>query len=75
MAQSTRQAYLKKEAGRVPDPMSEYEVTDPNHKPDLNGQLAGGRVYTRMGKQYVKLTDDQARFYLDSGSIKAVEEK
>ena len=71
--QSTRQAYLSRQAGRQPDPLVEYEVTDPNHKPDLNGELAGGRVYTRMGKQLVKLTDEQARFYLDSGSIKPIE--
>ena len=71
---STRQAYLARQAGRTPDPLVEYEVLDPNHKPDLNGELAGGKVYRKAGKEFVKLTEEQARFYLDSGSIKPVEE-
>jgi hypothetical protein len=69
---STRQAYLAKQAGLQPAPLIEYEVIDPYHKPDLNGELAGGKVYKRAGKQYVELTAQQARFYLDSGSIKPV---
>jgi hypothetical protein len=70
---SNRQSWLAKEAGRKPDPLIEYEVLDPHHKPDLNGELAGGRVYRKLGKEFVMLTESQARFYLDSGSIKAVE--
>jgi hypothetical protein len=69
---STRQAWLAKEAGRKPDPLIEYEVLDPHHKPDLNGELAGGKVYRKLGKEYVMLTEQQARFYLDSGSIQPV---
>jgi hypothetical protein len=71
---STRNAYMAREAGRAPDPLAEYEVTDPNHKPDLNGELAGGKVYRKGGKEFVQLTEAQARFYLDSGSIKPVEQ-
>ena len=71
---SNRQAYFARQAGRAPDPLVEYEVLDPNHKPDLNGELAGGKVYRKAGKEFVKLTEEQARFYLDSGSIKPVEE-
>jgi hypothetical protein len=51
------------------NPLIEFEVLDPSHQPDLNGELAGGKVYKRGGKQYVRLTADQARFYMDSGSI------
>jgi hypothetical protein len=69
---STRNAYLAKQATRAPDPLIEYEVLDPHHKPDLNGELAGGKVYRRGGKQYVMLTEQQARFYLDSGGIQSI---
>ena len=72
-AMSQRRVWLAREAGRVPDPLKEYEVIDPTHMPDLNNELAGGKVYRKQGKQYVMLTDAQARFYLDSASIKAVE--
>lgn len=71
---STRGAWLAKEAGRKPDPLIEYEVLDPHHKPDLNGELAGGKVYRKAGKEFVMLTEQQARFYLDSGSIQPVEQ-
>ena len=70
---STRQAYLAREAGPQRAPFIEYEVLDPHHKPDLNGELAGGKVYRKQGKEFVLLTEAQARFYLDSGSIKPVE--
>jgi hypothetical protein len=74
MAQlSNRQAWMKNEAGRKPDPLFEYEVLDPHHKPDLNGELAGGKVYRKAGKEFVMLTESQARFYLDSGGIGPVE--
>ena len=69
---STRQAFLAKQQGRQPDALVEYEVIDPYHKPDLNGELAGGKVYKRAGKQFVELTEAQARFYLDGGSIQPV---
>jgi hypothetical protein len=72
---STRQQYLAKQAGQQPAPLVEFEVIDPYHKPDLNGELAGGKVYKRQGKQYVMLTEDQARFYLDGGSIQPVAPK
>jgi hypothetical protein len=70
---SNRIAYGQRQAGRPPDPLIEYEVLDPNHQPDLNGELAGGVVYTKSGKQFVRLTEEQARFYLDSGSIQLVQ--
>lgn len=69
---SNRIMHLVRQAGRPPDPLFEYQVLDPFHEPDLNGELAGGKVYKRSGKEFVKLTADQARFYLDSGSIAPV---
>lgn len=69
---SNRIKFFAQNMGRPPDPLIEYEVLDPMHEPDLNGELAGGKVYKKSGKEYVKLTEDQARFYLDSGSIQAV---
>jgi len=47
----------------------EYMITDPNHKADLRGELGGGKVYVRADKQYVKLTQAQAKFYQDSGAL------
>jgi hypothetical protein len=73
-AVSQRHKYAAKQAARQPDELIEYEVIDPYHKPDLNGELAGGKVYRKLGKQFVMLTEAQARFYLDGGSIKPVEE-
>jgi hypothetical protein len=72
MAVSIRRQNLARAAGRPPDVFKEYEVLDPHHKPDLNGELAGGKVYKRGGKEFVQLTEDQARFYLDSGGIKEI---
>ena len=72
MPASTRHYWAAVNAGRPPDPLVEFEVLDPNHEPDLNGELAGGKVYRRGAKEYVRLTVDQARFYLDSGSIQPV---
>ena len=69
---SNRILHIVGKMGRPPDPLIEYEVLDPMHEPDLNGELAGGKVYKKSGKEYVKLTADQARFYLDSGSIAPV---
>jgi hypothetical protein len=54
------------------NPLIEFEVLDPGHQPDMNGELAGGKVYRKGLKQFVRLTVDQARFYLDSGSIAPV---
>ena len=70
-AVSQRHKYAASLAGPPVDPLLEYEVLDPYHKPDLNGELAGGKVYRKQGKQYVQLTEAQARFYLDSGTIKS----
>ena len=69
---SNRHIYNAMNAARQPDPLIEYQVMDPYHQPDLNGELAGGKVYRRGGKEFVRLTAEQARFYLDSGSIQPV---
>ena len=51
-------------------PVKEYEITDPQHMPDLKGEFAGVKVIFRGGKQYVRLTDKQALFYKDQGVLK-----
>lgn len=73
MPVSVRHQWAARMAGRAPDPLIEYEVLDPSHQPDLNGELAGGKVYMRSGKQFVRLTASQARFYEDSGTIQPVQ--
>lgn len=74
MAKAIRHQHAARQAAKNagPPPTSEYEILDPNHRPDLRGHFAGQRVYTRGGKQYVRLNDQQAKFYLDSGSIAKV---
>ena len=49
-----------------------YEIIDPNHVPDLRGEFAGVKVRREGGKQFVTLTDPQAKFYLDQGALKPV---
>jgi len=51
----------------------EYEILDPSHRPDLRGEFAGAKVFHRGGKQFVRLHEAQAKFYLDSGSVQKVE--
>jgi hypothetical protein len=34
--------------------------------------LGGAAVYWREGKQYVRMTPEHAKFYLDSGSLAPV---
>jgi hypothetical protein len=50
----------------------EYEITHPTHTPDLHGTFAGQKVYMRNGKQHVRLTEGQARFYLDQAALQLV---
>ena len=56
----------------VTDPVYEYMITDPHHRPDLRGEFAGAKVYYRGGNQFVKLTASQAQFYLDGGALSKV---
>lgn len=60
-------------AAKQPPSTHEYEILDPMHRPDLRGEFAGGKVYHRGGKQFVRLTEAQAKFYEDSGSVQKVE--
>ena len=66
-----RRAALKAPAA-VGIATKEYMILDSHHKPDLRGELAGGKVYVRSDKQYVKLTQRQAKFYLDQGMLAVV---
>jgi hypothetical protein len=45
-------------------------IKDPHFKPDLRGQFAGGFVPRRMAGQWVvDMTEAQAQFHLDQGTI------
>lgn len=70
---SIRHHHAARLAKKLPPETYEYEILDPSHRPDLHGQLGGGKVYYRGGKQYVRLNEAQAKFYLDSGSLSKVE--
>lgn len=68
-----RHHFAAQRAGRPASATAWYEITDPTHMPDLHGQLGGVKVHFRDGKQLVCMTESQARFYLDSGSLKPYE--
>ncbi len=56
-------------AGR-PLAKKDYVIIDPAHKPDLRGEFAGAKVTYVGGQQMVRLSDAQAKFYLDQGTIR-----
>lgn len=58
--------------GKAAPPTTRYKITDPTHRPDLNGEFGGVKVDSAGVDQYVYLTDEQAKFYLASGSIERV---
>jgi hypothetical protein len=49
--------------------LKSYVIVDADHRPDLRGEFAGAKVQIIGGRHVVKLPDETARFYLDSGSI------
>jgi hypothetical protein len=69
---SNRQRRAAAKSPKALTPTSEYMIIDPTHKPDLRGELAGGKVYVRGGKQHVRLTDRQAMFHRAQGKIAPV---
>lgn len=52
-----------------------YRITDPTHSPDIKGQFAGVKVHVHGADQFVHLTDAQAQFYVDQGSIELAVDK
>lgn len=70
VANRHRRAALK--AAPVSATKYRYLITDPHHKPDLRGQLGGVKVERIGGKQYVTMTERQARFYCDQGKLAKV---
>jgi hypothetical protein len=50
-----------------------YEIMDPDHKADLRGELGGGKVFLKDGKQHVRLTEAQAKFYVDARMLRRVQ--
>ena len=54
------------------EPVHDYQIVDPTHRPDLRGEFAGAKVRRRDQKQFVSLTPSQAQFYLTQGAIELV---
>lgn len=73
MAFRHRRAARKMSAKLGPE-VHDYEITDPAHRPDLRGELAGAKVRQRDNKQIVTLSPKAAQFYLDSGSIRPLQQ-
>lgn len=48
----------------------DYEITDRTHKPDLRGEFAGVKVKRIGSRQVVRLSERQAKFYLDQGVLR-----
>jgi len=72
MPVSERHHFAARNAPKEALQVYEYEITDPHHQPDLNGEFAGGKVYVKNGKQYVRVTEAHARFYIDQGALARV---
>ena len=73
MPHSPRHARAAARQGGSPiDETQEYEILDPAHQADARGELGGAKVYWRGGSQFVRMTPNHARFYIDSGSLKPV---
>lgn len=73
MAFRHRRAARKMSAKLGPE-VHDYEITDPAHRPDLRGELAGAKVRQQDNKQIVTLSPKAAQFYLDSGSIRPLQQ-
>ena len=51
-----------------------YEIVDKHHRPDLRGEFAGVRVSKEGSRHVVRLTERQARFYIDQGALRPVQQ-
>lgn len=65
-------AARKAAMAKGPQTRLEYQIIHPSHTPDLRGEFAGASVYRRGADQFVRLTENQAKFYTDQGAIKRV---
>jgi hypothetical protein len=74
MAHRHRRAALKMGAKAGPA-LKEYVILDTNHRPDLRGEFAGCKVRLEGHQHVVKLSETAARFYIDSGSIKPLNDE
>lgn len=73
MPKSIRHQYAARLAAKSSQaPTREYETCDPQAKPDAAGNFAGVRARKQGNKLIVRLTEAQAKFYLDQGTIKLV---
>ncbi len=59
-------------ASKVREIPQEYEIVDPQVKPDAAGSLGGVVIVNRDGKKIVRMTRAQAQWFLDHGTIRAV---
>lgn len=55
---------------KQPAAKRDYVIVDPGHRPDMRGEFGGAKVALVAGKQVVRLSEAQAKFYLDSGVIR-----
>lgn len=65
-----RRAALK--AGPAPVQSYEYKFTDPNFRPDLTRGIGGQVTYRHGADHRVRLTVQQARFWVDQGRLERV---
>ena len=72
MPVSNRNQFIARNTPPEAQAAFEYEITDPHHAPDLNGEFAGGKVYRKNGKQCVRVTAAHAKFYVDQGALRRV---
>ena len=59
-------------ASKVREVPQEYEIVDPQVKPDAAGTLGGVVIVHRDGKKIVRMTRKQAEWYLEHSAIKLV---
>ena len=66
---SVRKAAELKAAAAQASTKKEYKIVDPHFVPDIRGELGGVKVVKRGTDQIVLMSDAQAKYFLDSGSI------
>jgi hypothetical protein len=64
----------KRLAKPVPSQGREYEIIDERIVPDMLGQVGTSRIIHREGKRYVRMSEKQARWYLDHLAIRPLQQ-
>lgn len=52
----------------APQMTTEYEILDPDAG-DVANELGGVKIYSRSGKRYVRMFEEQAKWFLEHGTI------